>query len=1046
MTHGTWHPHLAAVVCALALTTVRGDAGNPPTVESAPAPAAEPELARLAAEARRAYDESFYAKAEVAAQQLRDRTESIHGAQSVQAADALDLLVQCRTTGPSMREPETRRLAASAVELRQRLHGERDARYARSLCNQAVLLQRTGAADEAVPLFEKALQVTEGDVGPNHPQVATILNGYGDHFRASGEDARAMALFQRALAILEATAHPDTLELTLVMNRMAVIFSTSGDYISARRYYDRVLALREARYGLDHPRVTGILSNLGILLEDMGDSEAALEIFIRVRDTLRRTLDDPYDARIGVAMLNAAALTRPANPEQALCLYDSALVTLRRRLGGSHELVARCLHGLGATHRDLGHIDAAIAGYESALAVAARLPPDHLFTAFELRNLASLHFDLGQIEKAREESARALKIAEEFLGNTHPEVAEILGVLGLVEWARGDTALAVAHSLRAEQIATTHLRLISRSFAEREALLYAASRPQGLDLPLSTVVGGNAAQRQRIWDVVVRSRALVLDEMASRSGTTALSRDAETAHLVAEVRRTSTRLAKLIVSGPSRAPEAHSREVDAARQEKDAAERALAAHSEIFRHDLNQEQIGFAAVKASLPSGCALVAFAEYSLPARSDPSIPLARRAPAGKELLAFVLDPHGQTYSIRIGTKTDIEALVHAWIRQAGSAPGSRNPDEAFDACWKHGLALRRAVWDPIEPYLGYAHMVFIVPEGALHRVNFPTLPLPSGRFLVETNRRIHTLTAERDLVTFGTNAAYGEGLVVFGGADFDAPLEADSRLASRAPIPRPGGRDDAETRGSVTVPPCAGLAGVTFRPLRGTLHEAELIAGIWEQAQRSAPVSSSARQATVLTADQASESALKAIAPGKRVLHLATHGFVLGSDCPTSSSGTRGIHPGAPVETQVNPLLLSGLALAGANQRDTVPPEHEDGILTAEEVTTLNLQGVEWAVLSGCDTGVGEVQTGEGVLGLRRAFQIAGARSLIMSLWSVSDDAACRWMEALYTARFRDGLDTAGAVHEATKSILEARRRTGQSTHPFYWAGFVAAGDWK
>ena len=109
-------------------------------------------------------------------------------------------------------------------------------------------------------------------------------------------------------------------------------------------------------------------------------------------------------------------------------------------------------------------------------------------------------------------------------------------------------------------------------------------------------------------------------------------------------------------------------------------------------------------------------------------------------------------------------------------------------------------------------------------------------------------------------------------------------------------------------------------------------------------------------------------------------------------------------------------------------------------------MNLQGVDWVVLSGCDTGIGDVQTGEGVLGLRRAFEIAGARSLIMSLWAVSDDAACEWMERLYAARFRDGLGTADAIHAATQRVIETRRRNGQSVHPFYWAAFVAAGDWR
>ncbi len=144
--------------------------------------------------------------------------------------------------------------------------------------------------------------------------------------------------------------------------------------------------------------------------------------------------------------------------------------------------------------------------------------------------------------------------------------------------------------------------------------------------------------------------------------------------------------------------------------------------------------------------------------------------------------------------------------------------------------------------------------------------------------------------------------------------------------------------------------------------------------------------------------------------------------------------------------NPLLMSGLALSGANRRAVAGPNDEDGILTAEEVSSLNLEGVEWAVLSACETALGEVKAGEGVFGLRRAFQVAGVGTVIMSLWSVDDNATQSWMRVLYKSRLQKRLTTAESVHTASLTLLRDRRARGQSTHPFYWAGFVAAGDWR
>jgi CHAT domain-containing protein len=204
--------------------------------------------------------------------------------------------------------------------------------------------------------------------------------------------------------------------------------------------------------------------------------------------------------------------------------------------------------------------------------------------------------------------------------------------------------------------------------------------------------------------------------------------------------------------------------------------------------------------------------------------------------------------------------------------------------------------------------------------------------------------------------------------------------------------------------------------FAPLPASLNEVNEVVGLW-----------------------------KAGAGGHRVVHLATHGFFLGGRCATAVDGQASVNRPARVARE-NPLLLSGFILAGANRRDTVPADREDGVLTAEEVAAMNLAGVEWAVLSGCDTGVGEIRAGEGVFGLRRAFRLAGARTVIMSLRPVEDRTTRRWMTALYQNRLQRNLNTAEAVREASLSVLRERRRTGATTHPLHRAAFVAAGDWR
>ena len=208
----------------------------------------------------------------------------------------------------------------------------------------------------------------------------------------------------------------------------------------------------------------------------------------------------------------------------------------------------------------------------------------------------------------------------------------------------------------------------------------------------------------------------------------------------------------------------------------------------------------------------------------------------------------------------------------------------------------------------------------------------------------------------------------------------------------------------------------------------------------------------EAILLTGEAATESAFKSLAPGRSASHLATHGFFLGSGAAAPREGTRGsegsLRParrGGGRSTQ-SPLLLSGVAFAGANRRSEAAATRDDGILTAEEIAGLDLSSLEWAVLSACDTGTGKLDVSEGVLGLRRAFQAAGARTLITSLWSAEDRAAREWMRELYRARFQEGLGTAASRARGEPARARAPESRRPSTHPFYWAGFVAAGDWR
>jgi CHAT domain-containing protein len=188
-------------------------------------------------------------------------------------------------------------------------------------------------------------------------------------------------------------------------------------------------------------------------------------------------------------------------------------------------------------------------------------------------------------------------------------------------------------------------------------------------------------------------------------------------------------------------------------------------------------------------------------------------------------------------------------------------------------------------------------------------------------------------------------------------------------------------------------------------------------------------------------ASEARFRREAPYSAVLHLATHGVETGTRCG-GDAGTRGLSLGAEGTTAntstSTTLLFAAPAAPGGNSAD-------DGLLGSLEIAALDLSGVQWAVLAACSTAAGSTHAYEGLYGLARAFRLAGARTVLLSLWPIGDDATAQWSEALYAARLREHLDTPAAMQQAQRAVLAARRTAGRSDHPWYWAGFLAVGEW-
>jgi CHAT domain-containing protein len=214
--------------------------------------------------------------------------------------------------------------------------------------------------------------------------------------------------------------------------------------------------------------------------------------------------------------------------------------------------------------------------------------------------------------------------------------------------------------------------------------------------------------------------------------------------------------------------------------------------------------------------------------------------------------------------------------------------------------------------------------------------------------------------------------------------------------------------------------------FTPLPGTAREAEEIPPL---------VTGRADQKQVLVAAAATEGAVK-VTRSPRILHLATHGFFLEDQSIELEPG----FPSSSIGRYGNPLLRSGLAFAGANHAGDIT-EGDDGLLTALEITGMDLRGTELVVLSACETAVGMVHTGEGVFGLRRAFALAGAKNLLMSLWPVDDQVTADQMKAFY--QYLQTLPPADALRQAQRETIRHLKERDGVANLGLWAPFILQG---
>jgi CHAT domain-containing protein len=923
---------------------------------------------------------------------------------SITAAITFDLLVNipAQVTGQSQTPPA----AQHSAELQE----------AKQLNKQVIELYNAGKYNEAVVLAKRALFITEKVLGKEHSDVATTLNNLAELYKAQGLHEKAEPLHMRSLAIYEKVMGKEHPLVATSLNNLAELYKAQGRYEKAEPLYLRSLAIYEKVLGREHPNVATCLNNLASLYQTQGSYQKAEPLYLRSLEIRENVLGKEHPD-VANNLNNLASLYQTqGNYQKAEPLYLRSLAIMEKLWGKEHPNIATGLNNLAELYKAQGNYKKAESLYLQALAIREKtLGKEHPDVATSVNTLASLYQEAGNYQKAESLYLRSLEIREKMLGKEHPLVASSLNNLAQLYQSQGDITRAIDFLSRGLEIEEHNFELTFSVGSEESKQDYAKtfllSTYQAISLSLQKAPNRSTAARLalttllrrkvRVLDTVIDNIQLLRNHLADKP---------ETQKLFDEWQSVNQNLSGLIYRGQAnQSASEYIAELHQLNLKRDRIEEAIIKKSAEFQ--ITTQPVQLAAIQAQIPKDAALVEIVRY------QPFNPKAKQAQKSGKMryAAAVLRSSGEPTWVDLADAETIDISV-ANLRKAlaekpsntrtrYSAAATTTQNKLNQSFQQLARTLDRQIMAPIRPLLGDARHLLLSPDGQLTIIPFEALLDEQNKYLIQ-RYAFSYLNTGRELLRFQLAPKSVGSTVVFANIDYNQQ-EITAPSTGRGLENRPYGH----------------LGNLQFAPLYNSLEEANKIKEIFPNTK-------------IISGKQATETAIKQL-QSPSILHLATHGFFI-TDKEVANNFNQQLLETLKLE---NPLLRSALAFAGINNRLQSAVNTNDGILTALEVTGLNLRGTQLVVLSACETGLGEFKVGGRLYGLRRALVIAGSQTQVLSLWIIDDEGTKDLMVKYYK-----NLDAGKGKHEALRQAQLDFLKIPEYQHPYYWASFVASGDWS
>jgi len=733
--------------------------------------------------------------------------------------------------------------------------------------------------------------------------------------------------------------------------------------------------------GENHPDVASSLNNLAELYRAQGRYSATEMLLQQVLKIRQITLRESHP-NVATSLNNLAGLYRyQGRYSEAELLFQQALKIWQTDLGENHPNVAISLNNLAELYRAQGRYSEAEPLFQQALKIwQTSLGENHPDVATSLNNLAGLYQDQGRYSEAEPLYQQALKIWQTALGKNHPTITGSLKNLVALNWIQGHLQPALTGLQQGLTIEEANLErnLIGGSESNKREYLKTFNASTDATLTLHLqYLPQDPTAIQLALKTVLQRKGRLLDLFTNSRQTLRNQLDSDSQALLDRLIQVNTEISNLYYNRPESLSQEQYQQ-----QIKLLDERSQQLENQLSRRSAtfraNNAPVDISTIQSLLPADSVLVEFSRYRV---FDPKAAADKRF-GEFHYAAYLLQADGKITGIDLGAATIIDPLIDDFSK------AMRSPSVRVTQVKEAARALDAVLMAPIRSHLGNQKHLLISPDGPLNLIPFEALVDENNQYLVE-NHTLTYLTSGRDLLR----------------------LQAQSQAQQPPLLVANPFFGDRSKRVSSSIP-SNNLRQSILEPLDDTSTEAEAIASQFPQAQ-------------LWQRAQATETVVKQ-ANRPRILHIATHGFFSSIDSQEA----------VPTE---NPLLGSGLFLAGF--RNTPQEGADDGILTALEVSNLNLLGTQMVVLSACDTGQGGLSVGEGVYGLRRALVLAGSESQVISLWRVQDNST----KDLMVSYYKQLLQGKGRS-EALREVQLAMIKDEQTSHPYYWAPFIQSGDWR